>query len=471
MGDVDKKREQHFETLQVHAGAKPDPTTGARDVPIYQCSSFVFRDSAHAAALFKLQEFGFIYSRIHNPTTSVVEDRLAALEGGIGALATSSGQAAQFLTFLTLGTNGDNFISTSYLYGGTYNQFAVTLPRLGLNFKFVKGDKPEDFKNLIDSKTKGIYLETIGNPKYNVPDFEAIAKIAHDHGIPLIVDNTFGMGGFLVKPIKHGADIVVHSTTKWIGGHGTTIGGCIIDAGTFNWANGKFPQFTEPSPGYHGMKFWDTFGPKGVVGANVAFIIRARVEMMRDIGPCPSPFGSFLNLQGLETLSLRAERQNYNANELAKWLSTLSQVNWVSHPSLQSHDYHNTAKKYFRKDQYGSVLSFGLKGGKDSASKLCSSVKLISHLANVGDVRTLIIHPAATTHEQLSEEEQLLAGVTPDHIRLSVGIEHIDDLKADLEQGMAKVFSSSSSSSSPSSSSSTISSTTSSTTTTSTSSS
>jgi len=283
-------------------------------------------------------------------------------------------------------------------------------------------------------------LETIGNPRYNVPDFEAIAKIAHDNGIPLIVDNTFGMGGWIVKPLKHGADIVVHSTTKWIGGHGTTIGGAIIDGGTFNWANGKFPQFTEPSPGYHGLKFWDVFGPGGNNGVNLAFIIRARVEMMRDIGPCPSPFGSFLNIQGLETLSLRAERSNSNANELAKWLSTHPQVSWVSHVGLPKHDYHSLAKKYFRKDHFGSVFSFGLKGGKESATKLCQSVKLISYLANLGDVRTLIINPAATTHEQLSEEEQLAAGVTPDHIRLSVGIEHVDDLKADLQQAIAKVF-------------------------------
>jgi O-acetylhomoserine (thiol)-lyase len=342
------KKEQNFETIQVHGGHSLDPT-GSRAVPIHQTTSFVFKDSAHAAALFKLQQFGFIYSRIGNPTTSVFEDRLAALEGGVGCLATSSGQSAQFLTFLTLGQLGDNFIATSYLYGGTYNQLAITLPRLGLKVKFVQGDKPEDFKKLIDEKTKGIYLESIGNPKFNVPDFEAIAKVAHDAGIPLIVDNTFGMGGWIVKPLKHGADIVVHSTTKWIGGHGTTIGGAIIDGGTFPWNNGKFPLFTEPAPGYHGLNFWKVFGTGGVVGANVAFIIRARVEMMRDIGPCPSPFGSFLNIQGLETLSLRAERHNSNANAIAQWLSKQPQVTWVSHPSLESHPYHSNAKKVLPK--------------------------------------------------------------------------------------------------------------------------
>jgi O-acetylhomoserine (thiol)-lyase len=458
----EKKHEPRFETLQIHHGQKPDPTTGARTVPIFASTSFVFKDSAHARALFKLQDFGFIYSRIGNPTTGVFEDRLAALEGGVGALATSSGQAAQFLTFLTLGTLGDNFISTSYLYGGTYNQLAITLPRIGLTVKFVKGDKPEDFAKLIDSKTKGIYLETIGNPAFNVPDFEAIAKVAHDAGIPLIVDNTFGMGGWLFQPLKHGADIVVHSTTKWINGHGTTIGGAIVDGGTFNWANGKFPQFTEPSPGYHGLNFWKVFGTGGVVGANVAFIIRARTEFLRDIGPCQNPFGSFLNIQGLETLSLRGERHNSNANALAAWLSKHKSVSWVSHPSLESHPYHANAKKYFRKDHYGAVLSFGLKGGAEVASKVVETVKLISHLANLGDVRTLIIHPASTTHEQLSPEEQKEAGVTADLIRISVGIEHIDDITADLDQAIAAALTPASSSSSSASSSSTSSSTSSS---------
>ncbi|KAI8851735.1 O-acetylhomoserine/O-acetylserine sulfhydrylase [Chytridium lagenaria] len=421
-----------FETLQIHAAAAPDPTTNARAVPIYASTSYVFKDSDHGARLFGLQEFGNIYTRIMNPTTDVFEKRIAALEGGVAAVATASGQAAQFLAIANLAEAGDNIVSTSYLYGGTYNQFKVALPRLGIQCRFVDGDKAEDFIPMIDEKTKAIYVETIGNPRHNVPDFEALAKIAHDHGVPLIVDNTFGMGGWLARPIDHGADIVVASATKWIGGHGTTVGGVIVDAGTFPWNNGKFKVFTEPSPGYHGLKFWDTFGPEGPFKANIAYAIRLRVEQLRDFGPSQNPFGSFLLLQGLETLSLRAERHNTNALALAEWLLTKSEVAWVSYAGLPSHPSHKNAKKYLRNGGFGGVLTFGVKGGASSGSKFVNSLKLASHLANVGDVRTLVIHPSSTTHQQLTEEEQEASGVTKDLIRVSVGIEHIEDIKADF---------------------------------------
>ncbi|KAJ3205900.1 Homocysteine synthase [Dinochytrium kinnereticum] len=421
-----------FETLQIHAAAAPDTATNARATPIYATTSYVFNDSAHGARLFGLQEFGNIYTRLMNPTTDVFEKRVAALEGGVAAVATSSGQAAQFLAIANIAEAGDNIVATSYLYGGTYNQFKVALPRLGINVKFVDGDRPEDFIPLIDDRTKAIYVETIGNPRHNVPDFEAIAKIAHDHGVPLIVDNTFGMGGWLARPIDHGADIVVASATKWIGGHGTTIGGVIVDAGTFPWNNGKFKQFTEPSPGYHGLQFWDVFGPNGPFKANIAFAIRLRVEQLRDFGPSQNPFGSFLLLQGLETLSLRAERHNANALALAEWLLTRSEVEWVSYAGLPSHPSHKTAQKYLRNGAFGGVLTFGVKGGAAAGNKFVNSVKLASHLANVGDVRTLVIHPASTTHQQLSEAEQEASGVTKDLIRVSVGLEHIDDVKEDF---------------------------------------
>ncbi|HNC49314.1 MAG TPA: O-acetylhomoserine aminocarboxypropyltransferase/cysteine synthase [bacterium] len=423
--------------MQLHAGQKPDSATNARAVPIYQSTSYVFNNADHAAALFGLQEFGNIYTRIMNPTTAVFEERIAALEGGVAAVATSSGQAAQFLAITTIAQAGDNIVATSLLYGGTYNQFKVTLPRLGIDVKFVNGDRPEDFERLIDTKTKALYIETIGNPRLNIPDFQAIADVAHRHGIPLIVDNTFGAGGYIAQPIRFGADIVVHSATKWIGGHGTAIGGVIVDAGTFDWGNGKFPLFTEPSPGYHGLKFWDIFGSAGPFG-NIAFAIRARVEGLRDIGPSQSPFNAFLLLQGLETLSLRVERHAQNALALAHWLKKQPQVSWVSYPGFEDHPYHANAKKYLRPGHYGGVLVFGIKGGKEAGKKFINSLSLASLLANVGDAKTLVIHPNSTTHQQLSDAEQHTSGVTPDLIRVSVGIEHIDDIIADFEQALHK---------------------------------
>jgi O-acetylhomoserine (thiol)-lyase len=424
----------HFESLQLHAGQEPDPVTHSRAVPIYQTSSYVFNDSDHAARLFGLKEFGNIYTRIMNPTTDVFEKRMAALEGGVAALATSSGQAAQFIALSNIMQTGDNLVSTSYLYGGTYNQFKVQFKRLGMEVRFVEGDNAADFDKLIDKKTKGIYLETIGNPRFNIPDFESIAAVAKKHDIPLIVDNTFGAAGYLNRPIEHGANIVVESATKWIGGHGTSIGGVIVDGGNFNWGNGKFPQFTEPSEGYHGLKFWDVFGTPGPFG-NIAFIIRARVEGLRDYGSSLSPFNSFLFLQGLETLSLRVQRHVDNALELAQWLSRQPKVIGVDYPGLPSNPYYSLAKKYL-KHGFGGVLAFTVKGGREAADKLVNNLKLISHLANVGDAKTLIIHPASTTHEQLSEEEQRISGVIPGSLRISVGIEHIDDIKRDLEEAM-----------------------------------
>ena len=424
----------HFDTLQLHAGQVVDPTTNSRAVPIYQTSSYVFNDSEHAANLFGLKEFGNIYTRLMNPTTDVFEKRIAALEGGVAALATSSGQAAQFIALTNILQAGDNLVSTSYLYGGTYNQFKVQFKRLGIEVKFVDGDKPSDFEKLIDSKTKAIYLETIGNPKFNIPDFDAIAAVASKHEIPLVVDNTFGAAGYLFKPIEHGANIVVESATKWIGGHGTSIGGVIVDAGNFNWANGKFPQFTEPSEGYHGLKFWDVFGAPGPFG-NIAFIIRARVEGLRDYGSTLSPFNAFLLILGLETLSLRVQKHVDNALEIAKWLEKHPKIEYVDYPGLPGNPYHELGKKYL-KHGFGGVLSFKVKAGKDGADKLVNSVKLISHLANVGDAKTLIIHPASTTHQQLSEKEQLSTGVVPGVLRLSVGIEHIGDIKSDLDQAL-----------------------------------
>ncbi len=434
-----RPRTPHFETLQVHAGQEPAPGTNARAVPIYQTTSYTFNDADHGARLFALQEFGNIYTRIMNPTTDVFEKRVAALEGGAAALATSSGQSAQFLAIATLAQAGENIVSTSFLYGGTYNQFKVTLPRLGINVKFVDGDDPAKFAAAIDDKTRAVYVETLGNPQFNVPDYEKLAKVAHDHGIPFIVDNTFGCGGYVVRPIQYGADILTESATKWIGGHGTSIGGIIVDAGTFNWANGKFPVFTEPSAGYHGLKFWDVFGTPGPFG-NIAFIIRARVEGLRDLGPCLSPFNAFQFLQGLETLSLRVERHNENANALVAWLAQHPAVAWVNHPSLSTHPSHALAKKYLRSGTFGSVLTFGIRGGLEAGRKFINGVKLASHLANLGDAKTLVIHPATTTHQQLSDEEQRTAGVTADLIRVSVGIEHIDDIKADFEQAFAQVL-------------------------------
>jgi O-acetylhomoserine/O-acetylserine sulfhydrylase len=421
-----------FETLQIHAGQEPAPGTNARAVPIYQTTSYTFDDADHGARLFALQEFGNIYTRIMNPTTDVFEKRIAALEGGAAALATASGQAAQFLALSTLAQAGDNIVSTSYLYGGTYNQFKVALPRLGIHVKFVDGDNLEDFRQAIDEHTKALYVETIGNPQYNVPDFAALAHVAHENGIPLIVDNTFGCGGYLSRPIEHGADIVVESATKWIGGHGNSIGGVIVDSGKFDWGNGRFPSFTEPAPGYHGLNFYEVFGPKSPFG-NIAFIIRARVEGLRDFGPSLSPFNAFLLLQGLETLSLRVDRHSSNALELARWLQSQPQVEWVNYLGLPDHPYHDRAKKYLRRG-FGGMLNFGIKGGREAGRSFINGVKLASHVANVGDAKTLVIHPNSTTHQQLNDQEQRSAGVTPELVRVSTGLEHIDDIKADFEQ-------------------------------------
>lgn len=428
-----------FETLQLHAGQEADPTTGSRAVPIYQTSSYVFKDSKHAANLFGLKEFGNIYTRIMNPTTDVLEKRIAALEGGVAALAVSSGQAAQFVALNNILEAGDNFVSTSFLYGGTYNQFKVAFKRLGIEARFAKGDKAEAFEKLIDEKTKAIYLETIGNPGFNIPDFEAISALAKKYDLPLIVDNTFGAGGYLFQPLKHGANVVVASATKWIGGHGTSIGGVIVDGGNYNWGNGKFKQFTEPSEGYHGLKFWDVFGENNPLGLpNIAFIIRARVEGLRDFGTSLSPFNAFQIIQGIETLSLRVERTVQNALALAKWLESREEVEYVNYPGLESSPYQALAKKYL-KNGFGGVLSFKLKNGKAAADFVVNNLKIVSHLANVGDAKSLIIHPATTTHEQLSPEEQRSAGVEPGLLRLSAGYEHIDDIKADFEQAFEKL--------------------------------
>ncbi len=434
---VDRELPNNIDTLQIHAGQEPAPGTNARAVPIFSSTSFTFNDTDHAANLFSLTEFGNIYTRIMNPTTDVFEQRVAALEGGVGALATSSGQAAQFLALQTIAKAGDNIVSSSFLYGGTYNQFKVAFPRLGINVKFAEGDDPESIESLIDDKTKAIYLESIGNPKYSVPDYEKISNIAKKHGVPLVVDNTFGMAGYVCKPIDYGADIVVHSATKWIGGHGNTIGGVIVDAGAFPWDNGRFPEFTSPSAGYHGLNFWEVFGPNGVVATNIAFIIRARVEGLRDFGASQNPFGSFLLLQGLETLSLRAQRHVENTLGLAKWLADKKNVNWVSYPGLDDHPSRDNALKYL-KNGYGGVLSFGIRGGMEAGKTFINSVKLASHLANVGDAKTLVIHPSSTTHQQLTDEEKIASGVTDDLIRVSVGLENIDDIKSDISQALEK---------------------------------
>lgn len=430
----------HFETLQLHAGQQIDPVTKSRAVPIYQTTSYGFNNAAHAASLFGLKEFGNIYTRIMNPTTDVFEQRIAALEGGVAALATASGQAAQFLALNNILQAGDNFITTTYLYGGTYNQFKVAFKRLGIEVRFADGDDAESFVRHIDKNTKAFYLETIGNPRLNIPDFEKFAALAKEYDLPLIVDNTFGAAGYLFRPLEHGANIVVQSATKWIGGHGTTIGGVIVDGGNYNWGNGKFSQFTEPSEGYHGLKFWDVFGEGNPLGLpNIAFAIRARVEGLRDFGPSQSPFNSFLLLQGLETLSLRVQRHADNALALAQWLEQHPLVDFVQYPGLQSSPYNSLAKKYL-KNGFGGVLNFGVKGTKENASKFIDSLKLVSHLANVGDAKTLAIHPASTTHEQLSAEEQAASGVLPNQVRISTGIEHIEDIKADFEQAFEKVF-------------------------------
>jgi O-acetylhomoserine/O-acetylserine sulfhydrylase len=429
--------ELRFETLQQHAGQVIDPVTNARAVPIYQTTAYAFNSSEHGANLFALKEFGNIYTRIMNPTNDVFEKRIAALEGGVAALAVASGHAAQFLAINNITSVGDNFVTTSFLYGGSYNQFKNSFKNIGVEARFANGDNVESFEVLIDDKTKAIYLETIGNPGFNVPDFEAFSQLASKYDLPIIVDNTFGAGGAICQPIKWGAHVVVESATKWIGGHGTSMGGVIVDAGTFNWGNGKYPQFTAPSPSYHGLVLNDVFGIGGPFG-NIQFIIRTRVEGLRDWGPAQSPFNSFLLLQGLETLSLRVERTCENALALAKWLEEHPSVAYVNYPGLESSKYHELAKKYLSRG-FGGVLSFKLKAGKEAADNFVNSLKMISHLANVGDSKTLIIHPASTTHSQLSEAEQATAGVEAGLLRISVGIEHIEDIKADIQQALTTI--------------------------------
>ena len=416
-----------FNTRSLHAGYDPDPTTHARAVPIYQSTSFTFDDTAHAGRLFGLEEFGNIYTRIMNPTTAVLEERVASLENGVAALGLSSGQAAQFLALTTIAAPGDQIISASTLYGGTFTQFDVTMRRLGYDFVFVEPDDPENFRKAITPKTRVLYAETISNPRSNVVDIAAVAKIAHDHGIPLVVDNTFATP-YVTRPIDHGADIVVHSLTKFMGGHGNSIGGIIVDSGKFPWNNGKFPGFTDPSRAYHGMKFWDTF-------QNISFIIKARVEGLRDIGPCVGPFNSFLFLQGIETLSLRMDRHLQNTLAVARHLENHKQVAWVKYASLPSSPYYALAQKYTPKGA-GAVFSFGLKGGYEAGKRVIDKLKIFSHLANVGDVRSLVIHPASTTHQQLPAAEQAAAGVTPELVRLSVGLEDVEDLIWDLDQAL-----------------------------------
>ena len=432
------ERNLRFETKQLHAGQQPDPTTGSRAVPIYQTTSYTFKDTDHAANLFGLKEFGNIYTRIMNPTTDVFEQRIAALEGGAAAVATASGQSAQFLAITTIAQAGDNILSTQNLYGGTYNQFKVTLPRLGIQVRFAEEDTVEAFEQLIDTDTKAIYVESIGNPRGNVADFEELAQLGQKYGIALIVDNTFGAGGALVQPISHGANIVTESATKWIGGHGTSVGGVIIDAGNFNWGNGRYPLFTNPAPGYHHINFWEIFGSDGPFG-NIALAIRARVEGLRDVGPAISPFNSFLLLQGLETLSLRVERHTSNALTLANFLQKHEKIAWVNYNGLEDHPYHELAKKYFKNGQFGTLFTFGVKGGYEAAKTFINEVQLASHLANVGDAKTLVIHPSSTTHQQLNETEQEASGVRSDLIRVSVGIEHIDDIKEDFDLALAKI--------------------------------
>ena len=428
-----------FETLQLHAGQEIDPTTGSRAVPIYQTTSYGFKSAEHGANLFALKEFGNIYTRLMNPTTDVFEKRVAALEGGVAGLAVASGQAAQFIALNNILEAGDNFVSSPHLYGGSYNQFKVAFKRLGIEVRFAESDDTQDFEAKIDENTKAIYLESIGNPSFSIPDFEKLSLIAQKYDLPLIVDNTFGAAGYLFKPLEHGAHIVVQSATKWIGGHGTSIGGVIIDGGNYNWGNGKFKQFTAPSEGYHGLVFNDVFGIGSDFG-NIQFIIRARVEGLRDFGPAISPFNSFLLIQGLETLSLRVQRHVDNTLALATWLENHEAVNKVFYPGLESSPYHQNAKKYL-KNGFGAVLSFELHGGKEQAVQFVNELQLVSHLANVGDAKTLIIQPSATTHQQLSEQEQAAAGITPQLLRVSVGIEHIDDIKADFEQAFEKLSS------------------------------
>jgi len=426
-----QKRNYRYETLQLHAGHTPDQESRSRAVPLYQTTSYTFEDADHAARLFDLKEFGNIYTRLMNPTTDVFEQRIAALEGGAAALATASGQAAEVLAIINIVQAGENIVSTSFLYGGTFNLFKVTLPRLGINVKFVEGNNVKEFERLIDSKTKALYVETIGNPGLNIADISELSELARSKGIPLIVDNTFGAAGYLASPIKHGADIVVASATKWIGGHGTSIGGVITDSGKFNWDNGNFPVMTAPSPGYHNLKFWDTF-------KEISYIIRARVEGLRDFGSCISPFNSFQLIQGLETISLRVDKHCENAVKLAKWLKENSAVEWVNYPGLENSPHHKKAKKFLNRNLFGSILTFGLKQGAKAGKAFTENVELASLLANVGDAKTLVIHPASTTHQQLTAEERISSGVSEDLIRVSVGLEHINDIIEDFEIAIDK---------------------------------
>lgn len=426
-----------FETLQIHAGQEVEKTTNARAVPIYQTTAYLFDDAQHGADLFGLRKFGNIYTRLMNPTTDAFEKRIAALEGGVAAVATASGQSAQFIALNLITEAGDNFVSSSHLYGGTHNQFKNQFKRLGVTVKFTEDDEASTFEKLIDEKTKALYIEAIGNPDLSIADYEAIGAVAARHNIPLIVDNTFAGGGYLFRPLEHGANIVVESATKWIGGHGTSMGGVIVDGGNFNWGNGKFPGFSEPSDSYHGLVFWDVFGADGPFG-NIAFSIKARVEGLRDWGAAVSPFNSFLLIQGLETLSLRMERHVENTRKLAEYLEAHPKVEFVNYPGLKGNKYYDLAKKYFPKGP-GSVLTFKVKGGNENADSVINNLKLYSHVANVGDAKTLIIHPASTTHEQLSSADQLAAGVVPGLLRISVGIEHIDDIIADIKQALDKI--------------------------------
>ena len=426
------KPTDNLSTLALHAGQIPDPTTGARAVPIYQTTSYVFKSTDHAANLFALKEFGNIYTRIMNPTTDVFEQRIAAIEAGTGALAVSSGQSATTLAMLSITQVGDEIVSGNNLYGGTSQLFHYTFPKLGRTVKFVDSRSPEAFRKAITPKTRALYAETIGNPKLDVPDFAALAKIAHDAGVPLVVDNTIGVG--LVRPIEHGTDIIVGSATKYVGGHGTSIGGFIVDSGKFKWNNGKFPEFTEPDPSYHGLKFWDVFGNFPGLG-NVAFIIKVRVQWLRDIGAALSPFNAFLFLQGLETLPLRQRQHSENALEVARFLKKHPLVSWVTYPGLPDDPNHKLAAKYLKKG-FGGILGFGIKGGLEAGKKFINSVKLFSHLANIGDAKSLVIHPASTTHQQLTAAEQEATGVTADYVRLSIGIEGVADIKADIDQAL-----------------------------------
>lgn len=425
---------QQLETLALHAGQKPDPTTGSRAVPIYQTTSYVFKSTEHAANLFALKEFGNIYTRLMNPTTDVFEQRVAALEGGVAALGVASGQAAISYGLLAITRVGDEIVSANNLYGGTYQLFHHTLPKLGRTVKFVNSRDPEAFRKAITPKTRAIYAETIGNPKLDIPDFEALAKVAHEAGIPLVVDNTVGVG--LVRPIEHGADILVTSATKYIGGHGTSIGGVIVDSGKFQWNNGKFPEFTEPDPSYHGLVYWDALSAVPGLG-NVAFIIKIRVTLLRDLGAALSPFNAHQLLLGLETLPLRQRQHSANALAIARWLKQHPLVSWVNYPGLADHPSHALAVKYL-KGNYGGIVGFGIKGGLAAGRTFIDSVQLFSHLANIGDAKSLVIHPASTTHSQLTPEEQRATGVSEDYLRLSIGLENIEDLKADLDQALQK---------------------------------